>query len=62
VPRRRVLAALVVLAALAAAVPAAFADLATQQASLDQRIDSLKSRIEEAKRRERVLTSDIDAA
>ncbi len=50
------------LAALAAAVPAAFADLATQQASLDQRIDSLKSRIEEAKRRERVLTSDIDAA
>jgi murein DD-endopeptidase MepM/ murein hydrolase activator NlpD len=58
--RRFVLVAL--LAALAVAVPAALGDLGTRKQAIDSRIDRLQAQVEQAKRRERVLTSDISAA
>jgi murein DD-endopeptidase MepM/ murein hydrolase activator NlpD len=58
-PRR-----LALLAALVAALvaPAGLADLSTEQESVDARIDALEQEIDEAKRRETVLTTDLAAA
>jgi murein DD-endopeptidase MepM/ murein hydrolase activator NlpD len=50
------------LAGLAAAAPAALADLATEKQAVDARIERLRDRIDSAKERESVLTSDIAAA
>lgn len=58
--RRLALPALAV--ALAVATPAALADPASEQASVDTRIDRLEAQIEGAKQREHVLTTDIGAA
>jgi murein DD-endopeptidase MepM/ murein hydrolase activator NlpD len=60
VRRRLVLAGL--LAALLAAVPAAFADLGSQKEAIDSKIGRLQTEVAAAKQRERVLTGDISAA
>jgi murein DD-endopeptidase MepM/ murein hydrolase activator NlpD len=59
--RLRVLGPLL-LGVLALAVPTALADLAGEKEGVDARIEQLRAEIEEAKRHETVLTSDIAAA
>jgi murein DD-endopeptidase MepM/ murein hydrolase activator NlpD len=61
VARLRLLA-IATLAALLLAVPAALADPSAEKASIDARIEQLRERIDAAKDREHVLTTDIAAA
>ncbi len=49
-------------AALLAAVPVALAELGAEKQAVDARIERLRGEIEQAKRREHVLTTDIAAA
>ena len=44
------------------AVPAAFADLDAEKEAIDAHIERLSDRVEEAKRREQLLTTDVSAA
>jgi murein DD-endopeptidase MepM/ murein hydrolase activator NlpD len=48
--------------ALASSAPVAFADLGDEKEAIDARIDRLTERVEEAKRREQLLTTDVAAA
>lgn len=58
----RVTLLFVLAAAFLVAVPVAIASLATEKETVDARIERLRAEIEQAKRREHVLTTDIAAA
>jgi murein DD-endopeptidase MepM/ murein hydrolase activator NlpD len=60
--RPRPLLVLAIVTAVAASAPVAFADLESDKADVDSRIEQLQDQIAEAKQREDVLTSDIAAA